>query len=449
MKTLIKCSRVITMDSRRRILADGSLIVSGNTIEHVLTQAETAQLGSFEGDVMDARSLVAIPGFIQTHIHLCQTLFRGLADDLELLDWLKLRIMPYEYAHNAKSMYASAMVGIAELLRSGTTTIMDMGSVHHEEEVIRAVTETGLRAFVGKAMMDVNTLYPPLRESTKDSVASTLNLARYTHGLADGRVRYAVAPRFVLSCTDELLTEAYAMTKDFPGMLFHTHAAENRHELEAVRERCKMDNVEFFNELDILHANTCLAHCIWLNDREFDLMKERNAKVLHCPSSNLKLGSGVARIPLMQAKGITVSLGADGAPCNNTLNMFEEMRLAALMQKPLHGPTAMNARSVFEMATIGGATTLDIFDDVGSLEAGKRADIVLLNLSNVWNPYEPRSNDDLYSSIVYSCSPENVESVMVDGRWLYRGSQHLMIDEEMALHDARKELRLLLQRVDA
>lgn len=447
MKTLLKPSSIITMNARREIVHNGGIIINNNTIEAVLNEQAVRSLQPFDGEIVDAPSLVASPGFIQTHIHLCQTLFRGLADDLELLDWLRLRIMPYEAAHNARSMYASAQIGIAELLRSGTTTIMDMGSLNHEEEIIRAVLETGIRAFVGKAMMDVNDLHPPMKESTKQALASTRKYAEQVHGSANGRVRYAVAPRFILSCTDELLQEAYEMTKNFPGMLFHTHAAENRHEMEAVRKRCTMDNVEYFHHLNILQHNTCLAHCIWLNDREMDLMHERDAKVLHCPSSNLKLGSGVAQIPALRARGVTVSLGADGAPCNNTLNMFEEMRLAALIQKPLHGPTAMDAQSVFEMATLGGAAALGIAREVGSLETGKKADIVLLDVQRPWNPLLPRAATDLYSSIVYSCSPENVHSVMVDGRWVYRNREYPGIDEHAVMHAAKDELRLLLQRV--
>lgn len=447
MRTLLTLSNVVTMDAARRVVRNGALLVENNSIRQILTEGELRSMGTFDGEVVDARSLVAIPGFIQTHIHLCQTLFRGLADDLELLDWLRLRIMPYEAAHTAKSMHASAMMGIAELFRSGTTTIMDMGSVHHEEEVIRAVTESGIRAFVGKAMMDVNTLHPPLKESTKDSLNSTLQYAAHVHGSADGRIHYAVAPRFILSCSDELIKEAYEMTKNFPGMLFHTHAAENRHEMEAVRERCGMDNIEYFESLNILQHNTCLAHCIWLNDKEIELMKQRDAKVLHCPSSNLKLGSGIARIPALRAKGITVSLGADGAPCNNNLNMFQEMRLAALLQKPLHGPVAMNALSVFEMATLGGAATLGISRDVGSLEPGKKADVVLLDLGRTWNPCDAQSDDEIYSSIVYSCMPENVHSVMIDGRWVFRSNHYTSLDEQSITHNARGELRQLLSRV--
>src|SRR5512140_218383 len=447
-RTLITCGTIVTMDATRRIVRDGALLLTDNRIERILTREELDRLGQFDGDRVDAGSLTAIPGFVQTHIHLCQTLFRGLADDLELLDWLRTRIFPFEHAHAPSSMYASARVGLAELIRSGTTTIMDMGSIHHEEEVFRAVEESGIRAFVGKAMMDVNEIFPPLCEPTADALASTVRQAEAWHHASGDRIRYAVAPRFVLSCSEALLKEAHAITRSIPGVLFHTHAAENRKEMEKVRARCGAGNVEFFEQIGILDAASCLAHCIWLDEHEMDLLASRRAKVLHCPSSNLKLGSGVARVPDMLRKGITVSLGADGAPCNNTLDMFQEMRHAALIQKPLHGATSMIARTVFELATCGGAAALGLEEEAGSLEPGKNADIVLLDLGQAWNP-AAETDDMVYSSCVYSGSPANVRSVMVDGRWLYLDGTLTAFDEQEALHSARREAQALLERIPA
>ena len=447
-RTLIRCGAIVTMDPSRRIVRDGALLVSENRIESILAKEEISRLTHIDCEVIDAGRLTAIPGFVQTHIHLCQTLLRGLADDLELLDWLRNRIFPFEHAHLSSSMYASARIGLAELIRSGTTTIMDMGSVHHEEEIIRAVDESGIRAFLGKAMMDINEHFPPLRESTGDALASTVHLAETWHRAAGGRIRYAVAPRFVLSCSEALLKEAHAMTRSMPGVLFHTHAAENRKELQAVRSRCGVGNVEFFERIGILDGSSCLAHCIWLEDREMELLASHHAKVLHCPSSNLKLGSGIARVPEMLKRGITVSLGADGAACSNTLDMFQEMRHAALIQKPLHGATSMSARTVFEMATLGGAAALGLASEVGSLEPGKKADVVLLDLERVWNP-SAETADGVYSSCVYSGSQANVRSVMVDGRWLFRDGVLLPFDEQEVVLTAKKEAQALLKRVEA
>jgi len=442
-RTLIKAAQVVTMDDARRVLPGGGIIVEGSQIDRVLTSSELGEVSGFPGAVIDATRMTAIPGLIQTHIHLCQTIFRGLADDLALLDWLTLRIFPFEAAHNAQSIRASSLLGLAELLRSGTTTIMDMGSIHHEEEIVRAVDEAGIRAFVGKALMDLNDSYPPLKESTDDALASAASQAAAWHGSSGGRVRYAVAPRFVLSCSDRLLRGAQEIAASTPGVLFHSHAAENPLELEAVRRRCRMGNIEFFETLGLLTPATCLAHCVWISAAESGLLARHRVKVLHCPSSNLKLASGIANVPAMRMNGITVSLGADGAPCNNSLNMFQEMKLAALIQKPAHGAGAMSALSVFEMATIEGAKTLGLQHSIGSLEAGKKADIVLLNMERAWNP---SAGGDLYSALVYSGGPENVRSVMVDGEWLYEGGEYRRMDEQRIVDDASRELRLLLNR---
>ena len=442
MPILIRGGTILTGNGHGDILTDGILQIDGSTITSL--RSDDRRDVPSDADVVDARGKIIIPGFVQTHIHLCQTLFRGLADDLELLDWLQKKIFPFEATHNAHSMYASAMLGITELIRSGTTTILDMGSVNHEEEVIRAVGESGLRAFVGKAMMDMNDAYPQLKEPTAVSLKTTRDLAERWHNSYDGRVKYAVAPRFVLSCTEKLLTEASEMISSFDGMLFHTHASENTNEVTAVRKRCSMENIEYLHHIHALSDRACLAHCIHLNEKEVGILASTRTNVAHCPSSNLKLGSGIANIPHLVDAGITVSLGADGAPCNNTLDMFQEMRLASLIQKPIYGPTAMPAHTVFAMATRGGATALGIDRVIGTLEIGKKADLVLLDLQRCWNP---ASAENLTSSIVYSAGPENVDSVMIDGRWVYCKKEFVGIDESKLIANARQELQNLLSRV--
>lgn len=444
MPTVIIVDKILT-SSQPELLTNAAILIEGNRITKIVTGKDVDELANY--DTIDASHCIAIPGFVQTHIHLCQTLFRGMAENLLLLDWLQKRIFPFEAAHNAESMHASAMIGIAELIRSGTTTILDMGSVNHHEEVIRAIGETGFRAFTGKAMMDINDAYSKLKEPTKDSISSTMSLAEKWHNSFNDRVKYAPAPRFVLSCTDELMKEAFEITKQFDGMLYHTHASENYGEVNAVRERCKMDNVEFLNHLKVLSEKTVLAHCIHLNENEIQLMKQTKTSVAHCPSSNLKLGSGIANIPRYISEGITVSLAADGAPCNNNLNMFQEMRLAGLIQKPIHGPTSMPAKTVFEMATINGAKALGLETEIGSIEVEKKADIVLLDLNNFWNPLIQDEADNLYTTIVYSAEPTNVDSVMIDGKWVYRKKEFAGIDESLILSNARKELKKLLKRI--
>lgn len=447
MPSFIHARKIVTGNSNGEILDDAAILIEGNRIAGILPAREMERFPSHE--IVDASECVAIPGFVQTHIHLCQTLFRGMADDLELLDWLRTKIFPLEAAHSDGSMYASAMLGIAELVRGGTTTILDMGSMNHEEEVIRAIGESGLRAFVGKAMMDVNDACPALKESTKSSIATTRALSERWHNSYDGRIKYAVAPRFVLSCTDTLMKEAFELAAHVEGVLFHTHASENKNEVQAVRKRCKMENIEYLNHLGLLSEKSCLAHCIHLNEDEIDLLKNTRANVTHCPSSNLKLASGIANIQEYLNRGISVALGADGAPCNNNLNMFQEMRLASLLQKPVHGAAAMPARTVFRMATSGGAKALGLEREIGSIEAGKKADIVLLDLEQVWDPihYAGGTDESVYSSIVYSAGPQNVDSMMIDGEWIYRSREFVGIDEGMIVQNAQKELTSLLDRL--
>ncbi|MFH2004216.1 MAG: 5'-deoxyadenosine deaminase [Bacteroidota bacterium] len=446
MSTVVLVDKILTA-SKPELIKNAAIIIDGNRIIKIATGKELSKLKQSKAKIIDASNLVAIPGFVQTHIHLCQTLFRGMAEDLQLLDWLQKKIFPFEAAHNEKSIYYTAMIGIAELIRSGTTTILDMGSVNHHEEIIRAIGETGFRAFTGKAMMDINGAYKNLKENTKSAVNSSRDLAEKWHNSYNGRVKYAPAPRFILSCSDACLKEAYEMTKNFDGMLFHTHASENKGEIQAVRERCKMDNVEFLNHLGVLSKNSVLAHCIHLSENEIQIMKDTKANIAHCPSSNLKLGSGVANIPRYLEENISVSLGADGAPCNNNLDMFQEMRLAGLIQKPIHGPTAMPVKTIFEMATIGGAKALGLENEIGTIEVGKKADIVLLDLQSFWNPLIQDEASDLYSTIVYSANPSNVDSVMIDGKWVYKHKKFVKLDSEEITYSAKKELRKLLERI--
>jgi 5-methylthioadenosine/S-adenosylhomocysteine deaminase len=444
MSIILKGGTIVTANSDGDIIPNASILIEDGRISKI--SAEISEQQNQQSEIVDLNGFIVIPGFVQTHIHLCQTLFRGLADDLQLLDWLQLKIFPMEAAHNANSIRSSALIGLAELIRSGTTTILDMGSIHHEEEIVRAVGESGLRAFLGKAMMDINELYPKLRETTADSLRSTRLLAESCHNSFNGRIKYAVAPRFVLSCTDSLMQEAFDMALNTSGILFHTHASENKNEIERVFERCNMSNIEFLNHLGLLSNKSVLAHCIHLNKNEFDIIQETKTNVSHCPSSNLKLGSGIANVPEFLSRNISVSLGADGAPCNNNLDMFQEMRLASLIQKPIHGSTSMPAEIIFRMSTINGARALGLEHEIGSIEPGKKADLAILDIEQMHNPLIPINN--LYSSIVYSASPENVVSVMIDGKWVYKNKQHYTIDSERVLSTAREDLHSLISRIE-
>src|SRR5499426_3382675 len=381
MAVLIKDATIITLDDANRVF-EGSVAIDRGRIAAVEPSA-TASFNIAFDDVIDGRGRAILPGFIQSHIHLCQTLFRGAADDLELIDWLKRRVWPMEAAHTPESLYASARLGIAELIKGGTTCALTMETVNHTEAVFRAVEESGFRATVGKCMMDQGDDTPEaLIEGTEDSIAESLDLLRRWNGQADGRIRYCFAPRFALSCTRELL-ERIASLSGKLGVMVHTHASENRDEIAMVERATGKRNIEYLRDVGLTAPHVVLAHCVHLDDAEIEILRSTGAHVAHCPSSNLKLASGVARVSEMLDRGVSVSLGADGAPCNNRLDMFTEMRAAALLQKAMRGPEALPASKALRMATIDGARALGLADELGSLEVGKRADVIVIDLTEL------------------------------------------------------------------
>lgn len=439
-RLLLEDAVVVSNDSQRRVFRGCVRLENG-----VITKV-ARRIAPMKGERrVDLSGQVLIPGFVQTHVHLCQTLFRNLADDLQLLDWLRLRIWPFEAAHTPKSLRASARLGISELLAGGTTTILDMGTVRHTDAIFQAAEEMGIRAFIGKCLMDHPESPRSLRESTRAALDENLALIARWHGAANGRLRYAQAPRFALSCTTDLL-EAVRDISRAMNLLVHTHSSENREEIKAVRRLHGCDNVEYFERIGLAGPQLVLAHCIWLSPQETRILARTGTRVSHCPSSNLKLASGIAPVPRLRDAGVCVSLGADGAPCNNNLNMFQEMRLASLIQKPEHGPETMPARAVFEMATLEGARALGLEQELGSIEVGKRADLVALDLLQAASLANPDSPNEIYSSIVYACSPANVSHTWVDGKLVYRHGKTLLADPGEVLAEALAERRKLLRR---
>jgi 5-methylthioadenosine/S-adenosylhomocysteine deaminase len=436
-RLLIKDARIITLDKSDRIL-DGSVAIEDGritAIEAVMTDREVA---SFD-EVIDARNRVLLPGFVQTHIHLCQTLFRGAADDLALIDWLKQRVWPMEAAHTPESLYASARLGIAELIRGGTTCALTMETVNHTEAVFRAIDESGFRATAGKCMMDQGDDVPQaLIEESDDSIAESIELLKRWHGRSGGRIRYCLAPRFAVSCSRRLLERVAQLSREH-SVLVHTHASENRDEIELVDQSTGKRNIEYLRETGLTAPHVVLAHCIWLDEHEMEILRHTGTHVAHCPSSNLKLASGFARIVEMLEQGISVSLGADGAACNNRLDMFTEMRTAALIQKALRGSQALPAPTTLRMATICGAHALGLSAEIGSIEVGKRADLQLLNLNQLHTTPHP----DLISTIVYAAEADDVETVIIDGRIIMRERELLTLNEEEVISQANRQAQEL------
>ena len=392
---------------------------------------------------INARGAYLLPGFIQTHVHLCQTLFRGFADDMPLLDWLKRRVWPMEAAHTPATLRASARLASAELLLSGTTTVLTMETVHDTDTVFETLAETGLRAIVGKCMMDADDEVPHrLRERTSASIDESLALMKRWDGAANGRLHGAFAPRFAVSCSRELLESVGHLSAEHRAIV-HTHAAESREEVELVRRLSGgFSNLEYLADTGLASSHLCTAHCVWVTEREQALLAERDVKVLHCPGSNLKLGSGIAPVASMRRRGISVSLGADGAACNNRLDMFEEIRLAAVLQAVHETPGALTARDVLWMATREGARAVGMTGEIGSIEPGKRADLILVERDR---PHLAPDVDP-WSTLAYATRGSDVRLTMVDGEILTQDSQLSRMDAAEIVANGRDAAALLTER---
>ena len=283
---LLRNATIVTVNAACDVMSGDVLVEDGRI-------AAMGQVGEVRATrVVNCGGNYVLPGFVQTHVHLCQTLFRGYADDLALLDWLKQRIWPMEAAHTPASLAASARLAAAELLLGGTTTVLTMETVHDTDAVFEALEPIGLRAVVGKCMMDADTAVPSrLLERTTASIDESLALHARWHGRANGRLRAAFAPRFAVSCSPALLEGVAALSRE-RGVLVHTHASENRDEIALVRERTGMANVAYLTQLGLASPRLCLAHCVWVDEAEQQLLARHDVKVLHCPGSNLKLASG-------------------------------------------------------------------------------------------------------------------------------------------------------------
>jgi cytosine/adenosine deaminase-related metal-dependent hydrolase len=417
---LVENALVIGMTRPGDVVPGGALFVEDGAIAARDAEAQTrARAYAAAGrpvERLNAKGMWVLPGFVQTHVHLCQTLLRNGPDGLPLLPWLSTHVWPGEAAHDDATMEVSARLGLAELLSGGTTSVLDMATAYHTDAVFRAAVASGVRVTSGNALMDDPGTNPAgLFRDTRAALAETERLAKAWHGGNGGRLRVAFCPRFAVSCTDRLLREVGERAKA-EGFLVHTHASENLDEIALVAQRTGRRNVRYLDDAGISGPHVVLAHVIHADADERALLAARGTTVAHCPSSNLKLGSGICPVPEYRAQGIRVTLGADGAPCNDRLDAFTEMRLAALLPKVRLGPAALPAWDVVRIATAEGAEALGL--NAGTLETGRRADFILLDPDGGFA--QPMSwREDPYGPIVYSMDRSHVAATYVDGEARY------------------------------
>ncbi len=424
------------------MLLSGTLIKDAETVIHdgaVVTNEETIVFAGPRHEALERypdheqrQFDIVAPGMVEAHIHSVQSLGRGIADDDELLTWLFESVLPMEAAMDAEAMRTAAMLGYLECIESGTTTVVDHLSVHHASEAFDAAGTVGIRGVLGKVLMDKDSP-EGLLEDAETGLEKSEQLIRQYHGEFGDRIRYAVTPRFAVTCTEDCLRGARELADRYEDVRIHTHASENRSECETVREETGMDNIEWLHEVGLTGPDVVLAHCIWTNERERTILAETDTNVVHCPSANMKLASGIAPVSEYIDREITVALGNDGPPCNNTLDPFTEMRQASLLAKVNQlDSTTLPAQTVFEMATVNGAVTAG-FENVGRLSQGWKADIVGISTDS------SRSTPvhDPLSHLVFAAHGDDVEFTMVDGQVLYDNG-HTAVDATAVRQRARE-----------
>lgn len=420
LRTKIVNATIITQNEHRDIF-QGEITIEKNRITNLQNYSESYQPSLIEQrdgytTYIDASGKALLPGFIQSHLHLCQTSMRNQGNDLELLEWLKQVIWKGEAEHTYESLFVTAQESIQELIEGGTTSALTMETVHHTEAVIDAVKQTGFRAIIGKALMDRSAGQPKqLTQSTESALKEADELFDKYHNSSNQRIGVCYAPRFVPTCSEKLLTGVRERSKERNAVI-HTHASENKQEIDLVKQITGKGNIEYLDDMGLLTSKTAIAHCVHTTNEDWKRINVNGSSVLHCPSANLKLGSGFAPIAEMQLLGVTVGIGADGAPCNNNLDALHEARLFSLLQSARVGAGKVTAQHALDSITRNGAKVLGLEEEIGSIEIGKKADLVLISLQGI----HCKGGDDPISRIIFSCKSTDVHHVWIDGNLLFQ-----------------------------
>ena len=447
---LIENAVIVTVDPRRRVIERGSVFVEEGRIAEVRAGSPSGAARRAELKI-DARGMAVIPGLIDTHMHLAQSLLRGCADDLSLVDWLRKRVWPIQAAFTEEDGRVSAELSMLEMMKTGTTSFIavDVVSRYGFDGIARSVSGAGMRGAVAKSIMDnpgfgrKKSIMPEgLVEEKGATIREAKSMIKRWNGIRGGLVKAWVAPRSLGGCSRELYEEVAELARERRTRVT-MHLGEVREDVKYAKENFGLTPFEFIEEVGLAGPRSTFAHMVWLTDADVRRVAKSKANVAHCPSSNSKLASGIARVPELLEAGANVGLGCDGAPSNNSYDMIREMKLAALIQKArLLDPLTMPAPKVLEMATVNGALAMGIEKEVGSIEAGKRADLVLVDLKKPHLvPYR-----DVVSNVVYAAMGSDVDTVLVDGSVLVSGGESLTLVEEKILEEAQKRLDGLISR---
>lgn len=423
---LIKDATIISNEIKK-----GSLLIQNDKIVEI-----SKKLGENDADeVINASDKILIPGLVNTHTHLSMTLMRGLADDMPLDTWLNNYIWPVEAELNPEYCYAGALVACAEMIKSGTTCFNDM--YFFMDHVARAADDAGLRGIISHGMIDFGD-----EEKRRKEFKESIRIIKKCHNTGDGRIQVAFGPHSPYTCSQELLSEVKREAAKY-GIRIHIHVSETQKEVSDILEAHGKRPFEYLDEIGFLGSEVTAAHAVWLSKNEIDIIKQSDVKLSHNPSSNMKLSSGVSPISELLRKEVCVSIGTDGPASNNNMDMFEEMKMTALLQKvTTMDPTVLKAEEVFKMATINGAKSLGLEDQVGNIEVGKKADITIIDArSPQLTPFR-----NPISHIVYSANGGNVDTVICNGEILMKNRELTTLDESMILEAAQNTSEELLSK---
>jgi len=385
---------------------------------------------------LDARGDFVLPGFVNTHGHFAMTLFRGIADDLPLMKWLQEYIWPIEAKLTKEHCALGTQLAAIEMIQSGTTTACDM--YFFEEANFKVLEEIGFRAVLGYGMLDFDD-----SEKRAQELAATKRLINYMKGKAR-LCSVIVSPHAPHTCSQELLLSAkdLAIENNLPLQI---HLAETQDEIKEIKKKFNCTPTEFLDRIGFLSDKVLAAHCIWLTERDCQLLQKNEVKIAHNPTSNLKLGSGILNYELLSKLGITIALGTDGAASNNNLSMLNELRLVSYLHKGItRNPEILPAPVAIKMATINGARALGLESQIGSLEIGKKADIIIINskTANIWPPHDP------YSSIVYSAHNANIHTTIINGKILMNNHRLLTINSVEVMAKAKEAIMEIVDAPD-
>ena len=441
--TLITHGTVVTVNPRREIIPDGAILVVDGRIARIGSAAEMADASA--ETVVDARGQVVMPGLINAHTHTAYYIMRGLGMDRILLDWLQETVWPWLTAMDEEDAYTASLLGYVECLRSGTTSLIDNQNYptyhnHHYDSAARAATTSGLRVTFACGFSDIRFVSPPDFIDLPERIeAECRRMIRTWHG--QGRLGVVVSPINLLYCSEDSIQRALKVMRD-TGVGMHTHVAESKREHEAMVERLGKGYLEAFHDMGALSDAFQSVHSVWISDREIDLLAQAQATVVYNPTANMLLASGIAPITKLQAAGVNVALGTDNP--NNSNDMLEAMKFAGLLQKVgTLDPLATPAPDVLEMATIHGARALHLEDRIGSLEVGKQADLILVDMRR---PHNTPVHDPV-AALVYSATGADVTHVMVDGEFLLREGRVTFLDENGLIADGQHRAEACAERV--